>query len=208
MTAGSPAPRQACPPGPEQPLAQFRDQPDTCHTLSAASGLRETLQDISALSQFYPSRKCHQAISALSPGPAEGGPAPPARKAWVPFPLRATHTPRARAGFLHAPRAPFLLHVASGPPQGTSPGPPGWPQVLRGSGRRAARCGPGPSQRPGVRQVSDTSVAEEHAGGRQGVGVESFLLFSRVLRALQSAVASRKIIIVRLIFCASSIRWP
>lgn len=54
--------------------AWLRDQPDTRPTLSAASGLRESLQDISAPSPLYPSRKCLQAVSALSPGSGEGQP--------------------------------------------------------------------------------------------------------------------------------------
>lgn len=60
-----PGPLRAAPPprkgGTSKPSSSWlRDQPDPRHILWAGSCLRETLQDISALSWLYPSRKCHQ----------------------------------------------------------------------------------------------------------------------------------------------------
>lgn len=49
-----------------KPLSSWlRDQPDTRHILWAGSCLGETLQDISALSWFYPSRKCRQCYPSV-----------------------------------------------------------------------------------------------------------------------------------------------
>lgn len=138
---GVPSSPPGLPPGPEQPLTQqgWHQPAPSCpvqgparHT-SHAFGCKWPLRDspghsrsLPVPSQFSPSSlpvlsKSEMPpghLSALSPGPAEGGPAPPVRKAWVPFPLRATRTPRSRAGFLHAPRAPFLLLWPRGLPRG------------------------------------------------------------------------------------------
>lgn len=88
---GLPGPLRAAPPpskgGTGEPSnSRLRDPPNTRHILWAAGRLREALQDISALSWFYPSRKCHRCCPSVLLNRRRGGGegAGPAEKAWAP----------------------------------------------------------------------------------------------------------------------------
>lgn len=191
MTVGSPAPLQACPPGPEQPLAQRAwHQPapgcpvqgparHTSHTFGSKWPLRDSPGHFPLSPSFIQVGNATRPSLCAFSWPSGGRAGPSCEKGLGAFPSAGHTHPQVKGRLPPRPAGPLPAAVASGPPQGSSPGPPGWPQVPRGSGRGAAHCRARTQPTAGPRQVSGMSVAEEHAGARQGVGIESFLLFSR-----------------------------